>query len=233
MTSSRGNCGWVLDVAKTFGSAGWRATARTVDGAFVSGLPQQVSQLLWALARIDTMTLDQILTWAQAVMINNSPDDGLSEDFAGWFPEYQRPECRTIEDPPEGKAYVVPLWWSIRCKRPASSCSLWDHEIRRESSKRQDELPCDPKWSYMFLAYRCPIRKNLSAFRTWIYVKACLMSVRVKSHVNFTFPQSRFTRGNTTVSHLVWCFRNGQRTKWDRKRKKRRRRGKGEERFVY
>ena len=39
--------------------------------AFVSGLPQHVRQLLQASSRMETMTLEQLLTWARAVMTDN------------------------------------------------------------------------------------------------------------------------------------------------------------------
>ena len=48
--------------------------------AFVSRLPQ-VRELLQALARMDAMTLDQILIWAQVVMIDDKKNQ------RGWSPD--------------------------------------------------------------------------------------------------------------------------------------------------
>ena len=42
--------------------------------AFVSGLPQHVRQLLLVLAKMNTLTLDQILTWA--IMIDVKEPEG-------------------------------------------------------------------------------------------------------------------------------------------------------------
>ena len=39
--------------------------------ACVSGLPQHVRQLLWPSSRMETLTLEQLLTWARAVMTYN------------------------------------------------------------------------------------------------------------------------------------------------------------------
>ena len=54
----------------------------------------------------------------------------------------------------------------------------------RRCRERWNELPRDPKQSRTCLACRYPLRKDLPAFDTRIYVKACLVSARVKSYVN-------------------------------------------------
>ena len=58
-----------------------------------------------------------------------------------------------------------------------------DLGIMRERRERRNELPRDPKWTHMQLACRCPIRKILPTFKTWIYVKAYLVSARVESRL--------------------------------------------------
>lgn len=44
---------------------------------FVSGLPQTLERLLRASSRIETMTLEQLLTRARAIITNNQKPEGL------------------------------------------------------------------------------------------------------------------------------------------------------------
>lgn len=54
----------------------WHCLAQLVGGllpkhCIASSLPQYVQHLLWASSRMDTMTVEQLLTQAQAIMTND------------------------------------------------------------------------------------------------------------------------------------------------------------------
>ena len=62
------------------------------------------------------------------------------------------------------------------------TCFICIHVDANTCNEKQNELSHDPKQSHKVLAW-CQIKKNLHAFETWIYVKACLVVVKVESHM--------------------------------------------------